>query len=327
MNQTTMQRLAFIRYLYSVAVEQSKQPEPLGAASVLTFHDSIELFLQLASEYLNVGKPKPDFMDYFDMLEPKLPSGGLSQKESMRRLNKSRVALKHHGSIPSRLDVDAFRAIVTSFFEDNSQLVFGIQFNSISLVNLVQYTRVRLTLEEAIKLIEVGNEESAIAKIAIAFAQLLEEYESKTRTDFGKSLFSFNHSLSGIFSPSDDAVAEFASEVEGFADDVASALKDMQNAIKILALGLDYRRYVRFQLLTPSAKKLSNGNYEVHPNRSKVKTLTLSHCQFCYDFVIASAIELQTIDLEVKVVPTDQNQNWMLDQSMIDRLLASDQLN
>jgi hypothetical protein len=54
--ETTARRLAFVRYLYGVAVQQSRYPEPLYGTSILTFHDSIELFLQLASEYLNVGK-------------------------------------------------------------------------------------------------------------------------------------------------------------------------------------------------------------------------------------------------------------------------------
>lgn len=328
MDQPTLRRLAFIRYLYTLAVKQSMQPEPLGAASILTFHDSVELFLHLAFEYLNVSTGnEPSFMGYWDQLAPKLPTSGLPQREAMRRMNKSRVELKHRGTWPSRLDVDAFRANVTRFFEDSSPMVFGIQFNSISLVNLVQYTRVRMTLEEASKLIEAGKEESAIAKIAIAFMQLLEEYESKTRADFGKSLFSFDHSLAGIMpiGTDDDAIADLASAVEDFANDVESAVADMQNAIKILALGLDYRRYVRFQLLTPSAKKLPNGKYEVHPNWSKVETLTLDHCRFCYDFVIESAIELQAIDLEVKVVPTYQRQ--ILDESFIQKLFSESDSN
>jgi len=88
---------------------------------------------------------------------------------------------------------------------------------------------------------------------------------------------------------------------------------------------LDYRRYVRFQLLTPSAKKLPNGKYEVHPNWSKVETLTLDHCRFCYDFVIESAIELQAIDLEVKVVPTYQRQ--IFDESFIQKLFSESDSN
>lgn len=44
-----MDRLAFIRLLHRQAVEQSIQPRPLSAASILTFHDTAEQFLILAS--------------------------------------------------------------------------------------------------------------------------------------------------------------------------------------------------------------------------------------------------------------------------------------
>jgi hypothetical protein len=312
MDQTTMRRLAFIRYLYTLAVKQSMQPEPHGSASILTFHDSIELFLHLAYEHFNLGAGNdPSFMGYWDQLAPQLPPGGLPQREAMRRMNRSRVELKHHGILPSRLDMDAFRANVTSFFEDSCLMVFGIDFNSISLVNLIQYASVRTTLDKANKLIEAGKTENAIAKITIAFTQLLDEYESKTQTDFGRSLFSFDQSFSTTFStPGDEAIADFASEIESFANEVESfannvesALVDIQNAIKILALGLDYRRYVRFQLLTPSVVKLSKEDYEVRPKKSKVETLTIDHFRFCFDFVIESALELQAFDLEIKVVP------------------------
>ena len=54
-DNVTIQRLALIRYLYNSAVEESRKPEPIGSTSILMFHDSIELFLQLASEHLNAG--------------------------------------------------------------------------------------------------------------------------------------------------------------------------------------------------------------------------------------------------------------------------------
>jgi hypothetical protein len=243
------------------------------------------------------------FRDYWTELEKHL-NQALSEKRSMERLNDARVSFKHHGNLPHASSIQKFRVNVTDFFEENTPLIFDVDFSKISMTYLIQNDAVRTTLEEASKFIEAGEEESAIAKIAVAFAQLLEKY------NFRSSPFSFDHSLSfipGSIQTDDDAIADFASEVEDFANDVADAVSDMQNAIKILALGLDYRRYLRFQLLTPSAIKLSNGGYDVHPKRSKVETLTLDHCRFCYDFVIESAIELQIIDLEVKVVPTYQD--------------------
>jgi len=295
--ESTMQRLAFVRYLYNIAVEQSRQPEPLGAASILTFHDSIELFLQLASEHLNVGTKRPGFIDYWDLLEPKLPSGGLAQKESMRRLNKSRVALKHHGTLPSKLDIEAFRASATNFFEENTPLVFGIEFSSISMVNLVKCTEARSSLEEASRLIEEGRAEDALDKIAIAFAQLVDDYEDRKRTRFGRSPFFFGESLtfeSSFFMGIQDR--KFA----GFVDKIRDSIEAMQSAMKILSLGLDYRRYVKFRVLTPYIIKMLSGDYHISRGR-RDEPPSIEECHFCYDFVVESAIRLQDFDFEVEM--------------------------
>jgi hypothetical protein len=48
--------VAFIRYLHGLGVEAVLCPESLAPAAVLTFHDSMELFIQLASEVL---APRP----------------------------------------------------------------------------------------------------------------------------------------------------------------------------------------------------------------------------------------------------------------------------
>jgi hypothetical protein len=45
LDEPTSRRLSFIRYLYTQAFEQANQPEPFCAASVLGFHDAIEMFL------------------------------------------------------------------------------------------------------------------------------------------------------------------------------------------------------------------------------------------------------------------------------------------
>jgi hypothetical protein len=104
MDPSDLKRLAFIKYLFTIALDQSYLPEPAGAAAILTFHDAIELFNQLACEYLDIdtigkGSKQINFIEYWDLISLKL-SQPLPQKESMNRLNKARVALKHHGNLP-----------------------------------------------------------------------------------------------------------------------------------------------------------------------------------------------------------------------------------
>ena len=48
----TMGRLALIRLLYLQGLEQSRLPQPVVYSSVLTFHDTVELFLGLTADRL-----------------------------------------------------------------------------------------------------------------------------------------------------------------------------------------------------------------------------------------------------------------------------------
>lgn len=243
--EVILRRLAFIRYLFHVANEQSKQAEPLAAASVLAFHDSVELFMQLASEHLNVGKKEVRFMEYFELV--KLPNGeSLSDKESIRRLNNARVALKHDGILPSKFEIDALRASVTSFFETNTQSTFGVEFGTLSMINLLQCKAAKATLEEADKLMVEGKYEDGLDKIAIAFSQLIDDYEDRKRTEFGQSPFFFGESLSSLSYSFDET-----HDLEEMANRVSNTVSAIQDALRLMSLGLDYRRYARFRLLIP----------------------------------------------------------------------------
>src|SRR2546423_6801644 len=97
LDDAKMRRLAMIQYTFMMAVDQSHKPEPLNMVSILLFHDAVELFLMLASEYLGAGKTGQEFMTYWEAINQKLPSKDFGQKDSMNRLNKARANWKHYG--------------------------------------------------------------------------------------------------------------------------------------------------------------------------------------------------------------------------------------
>jgi hypothetical protein len=307
LSESTIQRLAFIKYLYNIAVGQSHQPEPLAAASILMFHDSIELFLQLACEHLDAEtKTNTSFIEYWEILKPKMPNGGLTQKESMKRLNKSRVALKHHGILPTKIDIEAFRASAINFFEDNTSLVFGTRINEISMINLIVYESVKTSLKKAEEYKEKGDLSEALVEIAIAFKQLINAYEASKRSQFGHSPFFFGEDMT--FESSFHMGLNSYNSLEGgpfthhhfadFVDKVRDSIQAMREAIKILSLGLDYRRYTKFQLLTPYVIQTMDGKYHCQAKRREKPSI--EEYEFCYNFVIDSAIRLQDFDFDVK---------------------------
>jgi hypothetical protein len=67
-------------------------------------------------------------MDYWELLKPALPEGGLTQKASKRRLNDARAGLKHSGNRPSNDDIEAYRVAARLFFDENTHLAFRHRF-------------------------------------------------------------------------------------------------------------------------------------------------------------------------------------------------------
>ena len=131
-----IKRLSFIKYLYNFAIEQSYKPEPLNTVSLLIFHDALDLFAQIAIEkvdnviidnYINNKKTKRDrlyLMDYLEIL-------GINS-HAMIRINTARNSLKHVSNLPSKIDIESFRASITAFFEENIFKIFEIDFSEIS---------------------------------------------------------------------------------------------------------------------------------------------------------------------------------------------------
>jgi hypothetical protein len=296
-----IKRLAFIKYLYNVGIEQVKKPEPFCWTSVLTFHDAVELFLELSFEYLNSGRRVRDirFMQYWDELNALLKEKGkgeLTQRVSMDKLNGARVAFKHHGTPPSKAAIEDFRASITNFFEENTQIVFDVNFADIALLELVKYDATKNCLKEAEELLKQDKIEDSLDKIALAFAQLIDDYESRKEDEFGRSPFLFGermHFLSSFF-------MGIKGKLGDFIDKTKDSVEAIQEAVKILSMGINYRRYARFKLLTPHIERFIDGKYQVVKiDRGSMGTPTADDVNFCINFVIESALALQEFDFEV----------------------------
>ncbi len=292
--QTTMRRLAFIKYLYQTGVSQSRAPTPLNCASILMMHDAVELFLQLASEHLNAGAKRLTFMDYWKILNEKLSDNSLGQEESMRRLNSARVALKHHGTFPSDLDIEAFRTRTASFFEDNTPLVFGTTLNEVSLIDFVNPESSRERLKEAQDHIDKNDTLSALDDIAIAFEEMIEDYETRKIDKFHRLPFYFgeNVHLSRFALPFHER------ELSAFTRGVEKSIEEMREVLKILALGIDYRRFSKFKQLSPFVVQFANGTWAINGRPEGDRKPSIEDTKFCMDFVIESALKLAEFDYE-----------------------------
>lgn len=294
-NPETIRRLAFIKYFFQFAREQSKLPSPQNYLSILMFHDSVELFLHLSAESLGLNLTNISFMEYFTRINNKLEDKELSQRTSMDKLNRTRVSLKHKGLYPNPIDIEYFRVNTQNFFEENCPIVFGIEFTDISLLNLIQDEEVRKELENAQSVFNNGHYKESLEIIAIAFHILLENYEKN------KKVYELSPFHIGV-----DLDFEMGFIDNPFTNDrglnsLKKTVKRIQEVLKIIILNLDYRKYLKFRLLTP--------DHVIYAKGVKYSTMWLSRrdkmdfkkddVEYCIEFVIESALKLQEFDFEI----------------------------
>jgi hypothetical protein len=302
LNQKIVSRLAFIRFMHYQGVQQSRLPEPQSSTSVMTLHDAVESFLLLAGEYL--GSPgSREFEKYWDALSPtKHPSGvDLAVKQGMARLNRVRVTLKHYGGHPSAATISQIVDDTATFFAANTQLVFGVDYDQVSMADLIEQDEVRNLVREA----ETKADSDPI-KAMIALSAACDLLLTPRRTDyeadasplrFGDNIRrqrGVDDLLRGLRPPRNDrgidVDAHHRRDVAEQLHQVTGIVMELQAAARITALGLDYAAYRRFVSLTPHHADFMNGNREYRapkgygPSRDEV--------EFCHQFVITASLRL-----------------------------------
>jgi len=285
--QELLRRLSFIKYLFSVGAEQSNKSELLCNTAILSFHDSIELFLQLACEHHGINASNTNFMDYFSLLENKFKT---TQTESMKRFNKTRVNLKHNGTMTSKTDVEFFKVLCSDFLYENTPIFFKIDFDLISLIDLIKYDTPKQHLKNAEKEIIASNYKNAIQKITLAFWAMTEEYEKSKNSFYGKSPFFFGCDMKFLSSFNLNIKNK---QLEEFIDKVTESISSMQSAIKILSLGFDYSKFTKFDLITSGYKRAIDGKLLNINQNDQDK---LDDVKWCFDYVIECCINLQDFD-------------------------------
>jgi hypothetical protein len=293
---STVRRLAFIRFLYGQGVDQARRPQPLAATALLSFHDAVEMFLLLAAEHLGVSLDRNTTFDGYWTQIATQASVQLPSRSAMRRMNNSRVNFKHHGSIPSATDLDQFRADATTFFTDATQAVFAADFTSIDMTDLVTQQDALAKIRDAETHAGQGDYVEALALLSEALDDLLGDYAARKRISYNTTAFTFGPQRFDTTS----AVAhnpEVGSKLGNLILRMTEAVGEMQHALRVLAVGLDYRRYARFDMLVPRIVRFMDGHREVRT----VPGLQIGgeEYQFCKLFVIEAAIHLAEMDFDL----------------------------
>jgi hypothetical protein len=193
--------------------------------------------------------------------------------------------------------VESLRGSVTSFFNDNCPLVFKVSIADVSLIEFVNPESSRSKLKEAEGLLAKGGILLSLDKIAMAFAEMIHDYETRKEDGLYGSAFFFGPEvrIHSILALSRQELS--GSPFSGLFDRVAQSIESLQSAIKILAMGIDYRKYSKFRGLTPEVLLgVSGGPPFIAKRFSEENKPSVAQAKFCIEFVVESALTLAEFD-------------------------------
>jgi hypothetical protein len=250
------------------------------------FQDSVELFLVLVAERLNVFKKGMQFLDYFAAINSAIQPDALAERGAMVRLNDARVSLKHYSNPPPRSAVEKFRDSTRAFFDVNTSKLFAFPFDDISLAYLVTDRAARDALEGANRHRAAGDLGKAAEGLAAALAYLFKAFGIQVQAD---------HPLPFNFGGED------GNQISRALNDHEKELARLQVDVALLRHGIDLRPLRAFQLLTPTVSLPPVGGPR-YVSFAGAPLPTDERMRFCYNFVIETALELQAEQIDLDAV-------------------------
>lgn len=300
-----IKRLTYIKYLYQQGLEQSKLPETIAGFALMQFHDCVEMFLLLVAENLDKKKFHDwKFMEFWANID------SLTMRDAMDVMKQRRVSLKHHGSFPSHDDVVECCINVGTFLRENIKKQFDIDFDSISLIDLISFESVKDLLLTASNELSDGNFYNSLTHSRLAFDALLDEYEGNKQHWY--------HSIFDVGKKQSKKYEQFVKDVslknreqsnKKWFEEMTETVNELRSVTKITALGIDYKKYALFKAVTPYITRFIGDGYNVECVTSLSSRVNLSEnlCSMCLNFVIDSAVKLQDSDYDISKYVNNDN--------------------
>lgn len=276
-------RMAHVRYLHQLGIDQAKLPDPQASVSVLLLHDAVESFLALVGDH--VGVAPREFEKYWPEIKKNLPGEtGLPLQAGMFRLNKVRVALKHYGAQPNLETIEQLVVDTATFLAASTQLVFDADYSSITMVDLIGQDLPHQLAHEAEAAMTNGDITTGMKRLREAFDQLFAAH-LPVSVGLRRSDFSFG--------PMQRELSFFprtGTDLDDVVKRLVEAVHPIQEGMRLVSLGLDYSEFLRFDRLTPQYS--SNYRGGIRWTAPQGYAPDQEAFDFCMQFVVKAALRL-----------------------------------
>jgi hypothetical protein len=276
MQPDILRRIVNAKYVFEKARSiQSESNEMSMSISLLLMHDAIELLMLAVLDYRNVTPAKRrEFMEFWQ----ELTNAGLPSPPDyipMDSLNKLRVGLKHSGNLPNTQVVMQLTPRVRGFFENVLKSHCDIDYEDVSLIDLIADQEVRGPLKNAQRNFVRGDKLAAMVELKVAFHKIensagkrIEKLRPPDRPSLPNDL--------------DREVGSYMQQLHDFLDRCAIRTN-------LLTMGIDLDRYSEFSKAGPTLQWSASGKYSAF-SRSTCEEITEEQFDGFVSFLIDYAL-------------------------------------
>lgn len=159
MDLETIRRISLARHLYALGADNLRSRNDLHLfAAVNLLQDAVEAFLVAIADHVKAPVDQNTKFDkYFSLIDERIAPKELPFRNKLLRLNRIRVDSKHHGIQPARDECDRVAVSVREFFDEASTSVLGVEFATVSTIDLLEDGEIKELLIDAKEAMERGD--------------------------------------------------------------------------------------------------------------------------------------------------------------------------
>lgn len=290
----TFRRLLLAKQLYLHGLDSSFKAGALNKMiAVHNFHNAIEVVLRAIFLQHEIRAEKQLNIDFESMLNEidnhqkfKDAERRLPYRQEIRNLNQLRNLVQHHAVEPESSTMDDWRVFTKRFLIRTFSEYFGLNFDELSSVSLINDQRLRALLILASEKVTMSDWATAISLTKIAFEYSSSSIASALPSEgFNSSFF-----VTTRFRDEDRELARAINSIY-------QRIREAETLSGVLASGVTLTQLKKFEDSTPHVMFAIDGT----PHLQGRAEYTQDECKWSHDFVVNTIINWQLLGLEPSV--------------------------
>lgn len=285
----TRKKLILVKQLYLQAIIQSKlqHTDVNRLLSVIEFDASIEFFLKCVIGSLDSSKTPPDrFQELVQESNNLLTKNNLppfSDLSHIQWVHSIRNDAQHKAKIPSAENVSDSRTYTRDFLERAMNDIYGLSFDTISLVELIKHDKIRQHFVDAEQFIRNEEYQKAIQESATGLEWTL-MFVKKALV--GHSI----HFTRGVLTE------DFSGKPKSDRD-ILKAFEKMQEMVLFLSTNMNYNEYIHMKQIVGPVTITLDGKSHFHNMKDIINS---EDSEFVFSYCVNAVIQIENFVQDIE---------------------------